>query len=257
MMPSHSGYGRFGTLGIATPQANPTAEPEFRALLPRGVSCATVRMHSNIDAPDQRLLAYFQELGSTLSRFDTLALSAIGVACTGSSYLLGHETTSQLIQNLSGQMRTPIITAATAIEEALLTLRAKRISLVSPYPDWLGEAAKDYWLGRGFELVDCFSLAQTQGDTRAIYALDAATAAESINEHWKGIEADAYLITGTGLPTLPFLADLTWTTGKPVLTSNLCLAWCCLKTANIEFGEYGPSKGMPLLAGWEAAVARL
>ena len=82
MMPSHSGYGRFGTLGIATPQANPTAEPEFRALLPRGVSCATVRMHSNIDAPDQRLLAYFQELGSTLSRFDTLALSAIGVACT-------------------------------------------------------------------------------------------------------------------------------------------------------------------------------
>jgi maleate cis-trans isomerase len=39
-------YGRNGTLGLATPQANPTAETEFRALLPEGVGCATVRMAS-------------------------------------------------------------------------------------------------------------------------------------------------------------------------------------------------------------------
>lgn len=256
-MPSHSGYGRLGTLGIATPQANPTAEPEFRALLPSGVSCATVRMHSDIDAPDQRLLAYFEELGSTLSRFDTLPLAAIGIACTGSSYLLGYEKTSQLTQSLRKEIASPVITAAEAIEEALMTLGARRIALVSPYPDWLGDAAKGYWSGRGFELVDCFSLAQTQGDTRAIYALDGAAAAKSIGEHWSKIEADAYLITGTGLPTLPFIADLTRTTGKPVLTSNLCLAWCCLKTANIEFGEHHPNKDMPLLAGWEPTVARL
>ena len=256
-MPSHSGYGRLGTLGIATPQANPTAEPEFRALLPSGVSCATVRMHSDIDAPDQRLLAYFEELGSMLSRFDTLPLAAIGIACTGSNYLLGYEKTSQLTQSLRKEIASPVITAAEAIEEALMTLGARRIALVSPYPDWLGDAAKGYWSGRGFELVDCFSLAQTQGDTRAIYALDGAAAAKSIGEHWSKIEADAYLITGTGLPTLPFIADLTRTTGKPVLTSNLCLAWCCLKTANIEFGEHHPNKDMPLLAGWEPAVARL
>jgi len=37
-------YGRHGTLGLATPQANPTAETEFRALMPQGVASATVRM---------------------------------------------------------------------------------------------------------------------------------------------------------------------------------------------------------------------
>jgi len=256
-MSSHSGYGRHGTLGIATPQANPTAEPEFRALLPSGVSCATVRMHSGIDAPDQRLMAYFEELESTLCRFGTLPLAAIGIACTGSSYLLGYEKTSQLTQSLSNEISSPIVTAAVAIEEALITLGAKQIALVSPYPDWLGDAAKGYWSGRGIELVDCFSLAQAQGDTRAIYTLNGAAAAKSISEHWNGIEADAYLITGTGLPTLPFIADLTRTTGKPVLSSNLCLAWCCLKTANIDFGEHHPNEHMPLLAGWESAVARL
>ena len=212
-MPSHSGYGRLGTLGIATPQANPTAEPEFRALLPRGVSCATVRMHSNIEAPDQRLMAYFKNwdrrcLGLTHSPYRQSVLPALDRVI----YWPRNDISTD--SKLSGQIGTPIITAAAAIEEALLTLGAKRISLVSPYPDWLGEAAKDYWSGRGFELVDCFSLAQTQGDTRAIYALDGATAAESINQHWKGIEADAYLITGTGLPTLPFIAELTRTTAN-------------------------------------------
>jgi len=256
-MSRNSRYGRLGTLGIATPQANPTAEPEFRALLPSGVGCATVRMHADIDTPDQRLIAYFEDLGSTLSRFDTLSLGAVGVACTGSSYLLGHEKTSQLIERQSKHFGAPIVTAAAAIEEALLSLTAKQIALVSPYPDWLMEAATSYWSARGFNLVDTFSLAQAQGETRAIYALDAASAAESINRRWQQVQADAYLITGTGMPTLPFISDLTKTTGKPVLASNLCLAWSCLKTANIELGEHSPSEMLPLLAGWESAVARL
>ena len=115
MMPSHSGYGRFGTLGIATPQANPTAEPEFRAPS-EGVE-ATVRMHSNIDAPDQRLLAY-HELGSTLSRFDTPPYRR-RCCLHRSSYLLGHGKDIST-DSLRWQME-PHHHRATAIE-ALLTL---------------------------------------------------------------------------------------------------------------------------------------
>ena len=52
-------YGRNGALGLATPQANPTAETEFRALMPQGVACATVRMVSAEPDPATRLRAYF------------------------------------------------------------------------------------------------------------------------------------------------------------------------------------------------------
>ncbi|GIR71717.1 MAG: hypothetical protein CM15mP74_29680 [Halieaceae bacterium] len=84
-------YGRNGTVGLATPQANPTAETEFRALLPEGVGCATVRMASEASDPEARLRAYFTDIADTLKRFDTLAMQAVGLACTGSSYLLGHD----------------------------------------------------------------------------------------------------------------------------------------------------------------------
>ena len=59
-------YGRNGALGLATPQANPTAETEFRILMPKGVACATVRMVSAEPDPATRLRAYFTDIGQTL-----------------------------------------------------------------------------------------------------------------------------------------------------------------------------------------------
>ena len=100
---SEGDYGRHGALGLATPQANPTAETEFRALMPDGVACATVRMVNAETDPATRLRAYFSDIAPTLARFDTLPLQAIGLACTGSSYLLGHETVEAQLSELSAK----------------------------------------------------------------------------------------------------------------------------------------------------------
>jgi maleate isomerase len=164
-------YGRNGTLGLATPQANPTAETEFRALLPEGVGCATVRMASEAPDPEARLRAYFTDIAQTLNRFDTLAMQAVGLACTGSSYLLGHEAVEADLAELSAHREQPIVSAASAIERALAHLGARSIALICPYPQWLLDAADAHWQSRGFEVVDQVSLDPGQGDTRAYLRL--------------------------------------------------------------------------------------
>ena len=244
-------YGRHGTLGIATPQANVTAETEFRALLPRGVACATVRMASDAPDPEDRLRAYFTDIGQTLDRFDTLAMGAVGLACTGSSYLLGHESVEATLAALSTRRQQPVISAAAAIERALNHIGARSIALICPYPEWLLAAAERHWQGRGFALADRFSLDPHQRDTRAIYGLSPKIAAERIKARWHCRQADAYLITGTGLPTLRLVAELSGVLPGPVLSSNLCLAWATLLEAGIDLAEREPSAAMPLLAGWE------
>ena len=250
-------YGHYGTLGLATPQANPTAETEFRALLPARVACATVRMVSTDREPANRLRAYFQDIAQTLQRFDTLPLRAVALACTGSTYLLGHEPVEQSLTELSRARGHPVVSAAAAIEDALRFIGADSIALTCPYPDWLLNAAEAHWQARGFGVADQFSLDPQQGDTRAIYALSPERAAEAITERWQQVTADAYMITGTGLPTLRLIAELSAVLPGPVLSSNLCLAWAALRDGGIDFAEHQPSGNFPLLAGWQGGIARL
>ena len=247
-------YGRNGELGLATPQANPTAETEFRVLMPKGVACATVRMVSAEPDPATRLRAYFTDIGQTLDGFDTLSLQAIGLACTGSTYLLGHEAVEAHLGELSSKRGQPIISAAAAIERALAYLGANSIALICPYPAWLLTAAEAHWRARGYDVVDQFSLDPDQGDTRAIYTLSPEAAGEKIRARWQHTQADAYLITGTGLPTLRVVSQLSESLSGPVLSSNLCLAWASLQTAGIDLAERTPTPSSPLLSGWEHLI---
>ena len=227
-------YGRNGVLGLATPQANPTAETEFRALMPQGVACATVRMVSAELDPAARLRAYFTDIAQTLNRFDSLSLQSIGLACTGSTYLLGHEAVEAHLGKLSSKRGQPVISAAAAIESALAHLGVNSIALICPYPEWLLTAAERHWRARGCDVVDQFSLDPNQGDTRAIYALSPEAAGDRIEARWRNKRADAYLITGTGLPTLRIVSQLSKSLSGPVLSSNLCLAWASLQEAGID-----------------------
>ena len=92
-------YGRNGALGLATPQANPTAETEFRALMPQGVACATVRMVSAESDPEARLRAYFTDIALTLDRFDTLPLQAIGWRAQGRLIFSGTRPLRRFLAN--------------------------------------------------------------------------------------------------------------------------------------------------------------
>jgi maleate isomerase len=72
-------------------------------------------------------------------------------------------------------------------------------------------------------------------NTRDIYSLDPEQACarfvEDLARDGATASADALLVTGTGLPTLPLLAPLGDALGIPVFSSNRCLADACLRAA--------------------------
>lgn len=249
-------YGALGRIGIVTPQANPTVEPELGVLLPARVSMVVARSVSRGE-PQQRLREYFEQLGATLERFETMPLDAVGFACTGSSYLAGYDTEQRALETLEDRVGYPVISAAQAIDAALQHLGAKRLALACPYPDWLLDAARGFWTQRGYELVTGGSVQPRSGDTRSIYALKGFEAGNVVREMFRGVEADVLLITGTGMPSLRLVSELTDEQQRPVLSSNLCLAWECLRRAGITANERASSERFPLLSGWREALDRL
>ena len=209
-------------LAVAVPQANPTVEPEMQALLSQDNSLLTARMTSLLQDSRARLIDYFDKLSQTLDQFDVAPVQVAGFACTGSSYLVGLEEDQLRLGNLTSARGYPVIGAAQAIKLALQTLGARRIALLSPYPDWLSAAGQAYWRACGFDLGPILTLPQELLDTRNIYGLRSRSVLEIFDQIDTSL-CDAVLLSGTGMPTLRVIAQRY--SSVPILSSNLCLAW--------------------------------
>ena len=101
---------------------------------------------------------------------------------------------------------------------------AKRIALLSPYPDALNAKSIRYWQGHGFEIVAEAGPALESDAFHPIYAMRAGGVLRAYRE-LSGSDADAVLMLGTGMATLwPLLK------GKaegliPAVSCNLALMW--------------------------------
>ncbi|MGA8319973.1 MAG: hypothetical protein WB774_03930 [Xanthobacteraceae bacterium] len=217
-------YAPRGLVGMLTPQANTTAEPEFNILWPRGISMINGRLMSDKESLNARLVDYFDSYGQSLKQFSNAPIGAAAAACTGASYLAGRDREARVIAEISSRHGHPFITAAMAVVDALRALDAHRIGLVSPYSDDLTRASVTYWQSHGFVVAELAS-AVTRDDTfHPIYSLDSSAALAALRTP-EGKSLDAIVMLGTGMPTLRPIAETIDWRGAPAMSSNLCLAW--------------------------------
>ena len=217
-------YAPFGLIGLLTPQANTTVEPEAWALLPTGYSLINARLVSQASRLNQRLLDYFDQLEISLLQFGNAPLSVLALACTGSSYLMGREQEAQWVLAWQARLNIPVVTAGMAVAAALKTLGVRRLDLLSPYPNDLTQASIAYWMSHGFDIGMVQAVNSSDPGFHAIYT----TSSESANSAAQALSAtsaDAVLMLGTGMPSLKTLLLQRDRIGPPWLSSMLALMW--------------------------------
>lgn len=217
-------YAPKGLIGLLTPQANTTVEPEFSILMPAGYAFLNARMVSDKATIEERLDDYFVGMAETVSQFANAPIGAYAFACTGASYLQGVEHETEAVKSIEDARGRPFITAGRAVADALRVLSATRIGLISPYPAGLTEASVGYWRAHGFEVVTVAS-AYSAGDSfHPIYSLSAASARSVLGEA-SGADVDALVLLGTGMPTLGPILSQAGNDRPLALSCMSALAW--------------------------------
>ncbi len=217
-------YASRGLIGMLTPQANTTVEPEFNILWPRGVAMINARLMSGKASMTARLVDYFDNYGASLSQFANAPVGVVAAACTGASYLAGREREAAVVRDIAARHKHPFITAALAVVDALTVLKAKKLGLVSPYPGDLNKASVAYWQSHGFEVADVALVFNEGSAFHPIYSLGGSSAAGAL-QTLKHKPLDAIVMLGTGMPTLRPIAQAIGWGRPPVMSCNLCLAW--------------------------------
>ena len=146
-------YASRALVGVLTPQANTTVEPEYAILCPRDTAWINARMLSPHKTIEERLVDYWSKAPQFARQFANAPVGSLSFACTGTSYLVGKQTEDDVLAEVTKQSGgLPAMSAATAVCHALGVLGARRIGLVSPYEGALDAACTPYWESRGFEI---------------------------------------------------------------------------------------------------------
>lgn len=236
-------YAPQGFIGLFTPQANTCVEAECAILLPPGIGSLTSRLISARATIEERLVDYIDTLESKAREFANVPLRALGFACTGSSYLAGRDREDELLARLSAQLKCHVTSSAVAVVDALRSLGAERIALVSPYSDNLTQNSIAYWNSRGFSVGPVAKVVgNIPGGMHPIYGLESGDALRAL-ETLRGSMFDAVVLLGTGMPTLRALIAHPQLEGAPVFSCTFALVWRCVRAL-----EGAPASGDSLRA---------
>ena len=226
-------------IGVLAPPANVAVEREWPAYLPAGV----VMNHNRLSRPSVGvakgdLLAMNASVERAARDLAYARPDVIAYACTSGSFLEGRGSEGAVARQIEAVTGIAAFTTSEAVTGALDALSARRVFMITPYPDAVNAEEVAFLAHYGFEVagVEAFGC-ETSAEIRALSSTQVAGLAL---DHRSRIGAcDALFISCTNLLTMNEIDGLEAALGVPVVTSNQTTLWMALARLGIDLPE-GP-----------------
>lgn len=234
-------------IGLIVPAGNMALEWEFGRHLPPGFASNAARA-VRPGGTDLSLAALGEMGAQVLPAARSLIRTRPEVilwGCTSGSFVGGHGHEDDHARAITAETGIPALTTARAVIQALAALNARRVLLITPYPDAVNEVEIGFLNHYGIAVTGLDSFRCDAA--RPIGSLDSDEVAAMVLANRETARAsDAVFISCTNLLTLDIIPGLEAELGVPVVSSNLCSLWGALRLANVT-GWQG--------AGWRLSAA--
>jgi len=224
-------------IGVILPSVDLETPRECRMVFPEGVAMLHTRVMLKETTPEA-LNKSGEEVLYAAQLLATTRPDVISYNCTSGTIIKGPEYERDLLQKIEEVAGVKANSMALSIVKALEFLKVKKIVVVSPYVQEIVDAEEKYFESFGFETLLSESMYIPQP-----LSVMARPPWENyhftLNASRKVPDADAILISCGALRSVEIIEALEKAIGKPVVSSNLCSAWMCLRLAGIKEPIYG------------------
>jgi maleate isomerase len=229
-------------IGLLVPAGNTTFEPDFASAF-----CSKISLHSHrVIAKGSHKYENFESMDDineeAIKEIEKLARAKVHFGAYGfttATFYRGRVFAEQLEKRLAQMLKAPVVIPSLAILEALTVLKAKKISIVTPYPEWNNQTFKTFLANEPYEIV------AFQGDERPtevarknyLWHQSPAEAANFIKEA-SHKDADTIVLPCTAWRTFEVIEELERDLDIPVVTANQATIWNLARMSSIEDALY-------------------
>lgn len=221
-------------IGVLAPSGNIVMEREFPRYLPTGFTVVHNRLsRPGSDMTKGQLVGMMASLERAAKDLAQSYPEIILYGCTSGSFLLGIGNEGEAAEKIKEYTGIPGLTTSMAVVEALNALKAKRIFMVTPYPDEINDLEVKFLENRSVGVVgfDSFRVSTVQG----LHALSSKQVADLVLKNRAAIAScDAVFISCTGLFTMDEIENLETELNRPVISSNQATLWAALKHLQVN-----------------------
>lgn len=221
--------------GLLVPAGNMALEYELPRWLPENVAINVTRVWrpGGATLSTSALEAMQENIDAAVNQMDRLPLKVALFGCTSGSFVGQSDAPEAIERQITAALGVPAVTTAHAVIRALRALEAKRIFMITPYPEEINLAEVAFLRRYGIETASYQSF-----NCSSAYPIAAVDSDEIVALVIKYVEAigrtDALFISCTNLLTLGIIPVLEDTLGVPVVTSNQASLWALLQALNVK-----------------------
>jgi maleate cis-trans isomerase len=167
-------------------------------------------------------------------------VEAVCMAGTANSFYQGRDGSTWMEEEMQRGSGLPSVASSPSVAQALRAYGARRLSVMTPYPDWYNERLREYFTDAGFEVlnVDGDERVSTVPHPQFMNDQDPAEIADFAVAHTRD-EADAVFCSCSGWRAMEAARDIETRTGKVTITTNMATAWRTLRKMGIDTARPG------------------